>query len=478
MDNSWVDSDRQVADAKGSVVKLKVVLTAIMVVVSIVGVLLLHNVGASPSLFQSEGILVDFGNNKTVWTNANYDDVGTDPAVLLDYSAKSIGFTYEMDGTGNIYRVVYDDGVHGEITYENGPDRAWGLWCIEKDSVDYKKMESFDIDASDYKITTWAFMSADDTPTIALDATGVNIYGYTSPKSIITLSPVATETLCSIKGASTSIIGTDMYSDYPEAIKRGHEDRTISIVGSYTDPSYESIMSLDPDLVVCDGSQRSHVKMAESLRNSGVNAIVIYECTDMKTILDNVFILGSAIGSGMRATESMNTLSDAMTQIVDSITGGDSKKVMVSLGRNAAPYVAGDNTFIDDMLDSTGDVNVFSDMSGWPQPVSEYIVERNPEYIIVIDADGYTPSEYDSFLSVLSEEWKNTDAYINGNIYLLCEEMGNLAQRSAPRAFQMMEVVAMILHPDDFTGGSTLPKAIGNDYADYLTITKNLGGVI
>ena len=137
-----------------------------------------------------------------------------------------------MDGTGNIYRVVYDDGVHGEITYENGPDRAWGLWCIEKDSVDYKKMESFDIDASDYKITTWAFMSADDTPTIALDATGVNIYGYTSPKSIITLSPVATETLCSIKGASTSIIGTDMYSDYPEAIKRGHEDRTISIVGS------------------------------------------------------------------------------------------------------------------------------------------------------------------------------------------------------------------------------------------------------
>ncbi len=475
MDNTWVVTDKQASEGKGSVVKLKVILTVAMIVLSVVGVLLLHNVGASPSLMQSEGILIDFGSNQTVWTDANYEDVGTDPAVLLLYSSTTLGFTYEMTTDGNIERIVYDDGVHGEITYENNAERTWGLWCIEKGSNEYTKMESFDIDASDYKITTWAYMTETSTPTLAVDATGTCIYGYSAPKSIVTLSPVATETLCSIKGAVTSIKGTDMYSDYPAAIKQGHEDRTISIVGSYTDPSYESIMSLDPDLVICDGSQRSHVKMAESLRNSGVNALVIYECTDMSTILDNVFIVGSAIGSTMRATEAMNTLSVAMTQIVSAVTGGDPDKVMVSLGRDAAPYVAGSNTYIDDIVESLGDDNVFSDMSGWPQPVSEYIVERNPEYILVIDADGYTPDEYDLFLSVLSEEWKDTDAYKNGNIYLLCEEMGNLAQRSAPRAFQLMEIVAMILHPDDFTGGSSLPKAIGNDYTDYLTITKDLG---
>jgi len=474
VDNTWVVTDKQESGGKGSVVKLKVILTVAMIALSILGVLLLHNVGSSPSLIQSEGILVDFGSNQTVWTDANYEEVGTDPVELLAYASTSIGFTYEMSG-GNIQRIVYDDGVHGEIVYENNAERTWGLWCIEKGGTDYVKMDSPEIDASDYKITTWAFMSESDTPTIALDATGMNIYGYSSPKSIITLSPVATETLCSIKGAVTSIVGTDLYSDYPAAVKQGHEDRTISIVGSYTDPSYESIMSLNPDMVICDGSQRSHVKMAESLRNSGVNALVIYECKDMSTILDNVFIVGSAIGSGMRATESMNTLSAAMTQIVNAVTEGSSDSVMVPLGRDAAPYVAGSDTYINDILEKLGDDNIFSDMPGWPQPVSEYIVERNPGCIIVLDADGYTPDEYDLFLSVLSEEWKDTDAYKNGNIYLLCEEMGNLAQRSAPRAFQLMEIVAMILHPDDFTGGSSLPKAIGNDYSSYLTITKDLG---
>ncbi len=474
MDNSWVNEDRSDSNGKAGVVRFKVILTVAMVLLSVVGVILLHNVGTTSAMFQSEGILVDFGNNKTLWTDVNYDDVGKDPFVLLNYSATVNTFTYDLGADGNLERIVYDDGVHGEITYENDATRTWGLWSISKDSREYTQLSDLNVDVSDYKIVTWAFMSEGEKPTIALDATGVSIYGYKTPSSVITLSPVATETLCTIKGGASRIIGTDIYSDYPEEIRKGHEDKTVAYVGSYTDPSYESIMSLKPDLVICDGSQRSHVKMAESLRNSNVNALVIYECKDMSTILDNVFIVGSATGSGMRATESMNTMSADMKSIAEAIAPGFGKSVMVSLGRDAAPFVAASDTYINDILLQTGDSNIFSDMSGWPQPVSEFIVERNPEYIIVIDAEGYGVDDYELFLSGLSDEWKNTDAYDNGNIYLLCEDMGSIAQRSSPRAFQLMEIIATILHPGDFVHGSTISKAIGDDYVNYIEITKNI----
>ena len=78
-------------------------------------------------------------------------------------------------------------------------------------------------------------------------------------------------------------------------------------------------------------------------------------------------------------------------------------------------------------------------------------------------------------LSSLSDEWKNTDAYSNGKIYLFTEGLGEMAQRSGPRIAQLTEIVARIINPAAFDDGITVPFAIGNDYQNYLTYTKNLG---
>ena len=50
--------------------------------------------------------------------------------------------------------------------------------------------------------------------------------------------------------------------------------------------------------------------------------------------------------------------------------------------------------------------------------------------------------------------------------------MGSLASRAGPRFIQMMEIMCQILAPDAYA--DSIPKAIGNDYHDYLYLTGGM----
>ena len=61
---------------------------------------------------------------------------------------------------------------------------------------------------------------------------------------------------------------------------------------------------------------------------------------------------------------------------------------------------------------------------------------------------------------------------INKEIYLVTGKAADLASRAAPRFPQLSELLAEIIHPDSFE--TEVPKYIGDEYRDYLTITKYL----
>ena len=51
-------------------------------------------------------------------------------------------------------------------------------------------------------------------------------------------------------------------------------------------------------------------------------------------------------------------------------------------------------------------------------------------------------------------------------------EANDLASRVGPRLSQSAELFARILHPEAFDDGVVIPKYIGDDYVDHLTITN------
>ena len=52
---------------------------------------------------------------------------------------------------------------------------------------------------------------------------------------------------------------------------------------------------IGPYVVICDGGTGEHVSIANKLRKSGVDCVVLYDATDVEKLYDNIWITASAL---------------------------------------------------------------------------------------------------------------------------------------------------------------------------------------
>ncbi|MDY0293516.1 MAG: ABC transporter substrate-binding protein [Candidatus Methanomethylophilaceae archaeon] len=448
--------------------RFKVILTAALIVS---GALLTASVGTghTSSAEQSEGLALDFGDMSVVWTELDLS-LFTDPYEALEQVCYLNGFSLGVSETGEVEEI---DGC-----FSDPEGRSWHLWLINSGSTVWNLAEGpVGTDLSEYTLAAWAYCSSSETPSVGTDQSGRSIYGHGKPYRSVTLSPSVTEVVSSV-GAVETIVGTDRYSDYPSSVVEGQQSGRISIVGDFTTPNYEAIVKTRPDVVLCDGSQYNHIQMADRLRVVGIDSVLMYSGESIDTIVDNIFIAGTVMGMAEDALQTIRSLEGAMEEIAEVLDGSPFTKyvrTMVSLSPDMSPWVSGSYTYVDDIMSDVYGVNIFSNYDGWVHLNSEQIMDRNPSVIIILTYDyPATQESYDAMIAGLSNEWKATDAYKNGEIYLVSEDAGEMSQRPGPRFAQVAELVARILNPDIF-GDITMSKFIGSDYRDYLTYTKELG---
>jgi len=391
----------------------------------------------------------------------------SDPYDALSTACENNGFTYTVDG-GTVEEI---NGVSSNYAY------TWNLWTISNHSVMWvKEQDPESVDLSRYTIAAWAYTDENGTPTVAVDESGRSVYGYPQAQRVITLSPAMTEIMGSLR-AVDAIVGTDMYSIYPDSVVSGQNNGKIKIVGDYLNPSFEQIAAQRPDIVFCDGSLYTHHLITDRLRNIGINAVLMYGGGNVQEIMYNIYIAGVAIEYDMRAAEVINSIEYAVSEMTEMFSLSPQTRdvnVMLALAPDKSPWVSGSYTYVSDLTSIVNGNNVFSSLSGWAQINSEQIISANPSFIVLLTVDYMSTSqEYDSMISSLPAEWKTTDAYKNGNIYLVSEAAGYMSTLPGPRFIQLMEIMARILHPNVFTD-LEIPKHIGNDYGDFLTFTKDL----
>lgn len=469
VDNTWIKRDSDPGSSQSNAMRTKVIITVVIILIGIIATVALNGVGSNATQYRSQGIVVDYGDYQTMWTDADFK-TNEDPVSLLD-TAKEVhaGESFDYTMTDGILTSVSFNGND----YPNTDEKTWGLWYVPENSGDPVKSENYDIKASEYTVVIWAYTTADGKPMPAVDATMTSIYGYSEPMRIVSLSPVCTETISAVGGVD-KIVGTDSYSDYPQTITEGKKDGSIAVVGSYTDPSYEAIMNTTPEMVFCDASTYNDVQMAAMLRASNVNSVVLFNGEDVSTIIKNIFIAGTALGYTLGSEAYIKNVQFYIQEIQEKVAGAEGFSTMVALSNDPSPWIAGMYTYVDDIIDQVGGTNTFHSEKGWTNVTAESITQHNPDCIIIIDSSKYKADEYDEMLSILSHEWKSTNAYKNGNIYLVAEDAGSLGSRAGPRFVQLMELMAMIIDPSAFAD-NPLPKAIGNEYREYLKITGGLG---
>lgn len=250
------------------------------------------------------------------------------------------------------------------------------------------------------------------------------------------------------------------------------------MVGGFTNPSYEKVLQQDPDLVVCISTQSAHLQMAEKLRDVGIRVLVLDGGESIDAVLDNIYMAGVVLENVSGAAETADTISGQISEVSSIVSSYESvwdKRVMVALSAVQSPWVSGSGTYVSDVMSLICVTNIYDGEAGWVQVNAETIIKYNPEVIIVVSSDyEATQSDYDSMLASMSEQWKGTDAYKNGEIYLFTGEAADCASRAGPRVAELAELLARAIHGEAFSDGVVLPKYVGDDYTDYLTIAGSV----
>ena len=418
------------------------------------------------------GVVIDFGYWDTVWVSLDFGD-GMDGYEALETACGLRG-----------YPLVYQDTEHTIVfsvnEQSNLQGKKWGMYML--DGGDWELCaDPSSVMLDDGDIVAWARASGPEDVIPGTDQSGFTYYSYadsghslrTGEKlKIISLAPSVTETICSV-GGFEYIVGTDLYSNYPQEIADAKDAGTIKNVGGYSDPNYEWIVKLGPDIVFCEGGTGEHVAMADKLRKSGIDCVVTYDVTAVDILYDNIWIVASAMG----LSENANGVIQNFRGTIDTVSGvigyQASLRTFIALSADPSPWTSGSDTFASDIISKVSGTNVFdSQSSSWFMVSKEQINSKQPQVMIILHSkEVSTQEEYDDILDRIDPVWKETPAYRNGNIYIFSGKAADLLSRPGPRLSEAAELLGKALHPDQFEYRDpldTIPKFLGDDYSDYL----------
>ncbi len=453
-------------------IKLTASFVVLMVVIVITPMMGLTTLEAD----EREGVVIDFGYWNVVWTEVIFtEEMNGNDALEAACHINDFTFVFKDEEKSELFSIDDQVNLYG---------MSWkmyilneGKWVCAEDPREIK--------VSDYSIVCWARAAGPDTVIPGVDATGFAYYSYatngisykTGEKlRVVSLAPSITETIASV-GGTEYIVATDLYSDYPREIVDLKEKGDISVIGGYTDPNYEWIIKSDPDVVFCEGGTGEHVSMANKLRKSGIDCVVLYNSTDVESLYNNVWIVASALGFAENANSSITSFRETLNVLTGVIGVQPLKRVFVSLSADPSPWTSGSDTFLSDIVSKVSGTNIFdSQSSSWFMVSKEQIHAKQPGAIIILsEKEISTETQYQEIVNRLDPVWKETPAYRNGEVYIFSGDAADIVQRPGPRLAEAAEILGKIFHTSQFTDKDPLdfpPKFFGDDYRDYLKYQK------
>jgi len=291
------------------------------------------------------------------------------------------------------------------------------------------------------KPTAAATLAPTMEPTVAplelTDGLGRTVTLAAIPQRIVSLAPSATEILFAVS-AGEQVIGRDSFSNYPEEVAN-----LADIGGSMGSYSYETITSLNPDLVIA--AEINTPEQVKALEDLGLNVYYIANPTSLEELYLILETAGTLTGNEQTASDLVESLKARVEIVVEKTNILANKPVVfyeLDGSEPAKPWTAGPGTFIDLLIDLAGGINVGHVLSGaWAQISAEELLVQNPEIILLGDAAyGMTAEQV-----AARAGWENLRAVQEGKIYAFNDD---LVSRPGPRLVDALEELSKLLHPE------------------------------
>jgi iron complex transport system substrate-binding protein len=196
-------------------------------------------------------------------------------------------------------------------------------------------------------------------------------------RRIVSLLPSLTETVCAL-GACERLLATDRYSDWPPEVQ------ALPKTGGLDDAQIEQIVRLQPDVVLLSRSQR----LTNRLHELGVQSFAL-DTETYPAIAHVVTSVGAILALPERAALLNRQIEDAVREIgAQASARRHGAGPLVYAEIDGAPYAAGPQSFIGELLAMLGARNILTaDLGPFPKVNPEYVVRHDPEVIFVLHTD-------------------------------------------------------------------------------------------
>lgn len=201
----------------------------------------------------------------------------------------------------------------------------------------------------------------------------------TPPKRIISLVPSQTELLFDL-GLRNEVVGITKFCVHPK--EWFHSKIRVGGTKKY---DFEKIKDLHPDLIIGNKEENEQEQIEKLMENYNVWMSDIYTLNDA---YDMITRIGALVGKQQEATNLKLEIESKFNQLVSLWSGQGEKKVSTAYFIWNNPYmVAGNNTFISEMLKVCGFKNIFEE-ARYPEVTIEEIAKANPE-VILLSSEPY-----------------------------------------------------------------------------------------
>jgi iron complex transport system substrate-binding protein len=251
-----------------------------------------------------------------------------------------------------------------------------------------------------------------------------------TPQRIISLAPSNTEILFAL-GLGDEVVGVTMYCDYPP------EAQDKEKVGDYYGPDIEKIIAFQPDLILATDFHRFDLIPALEQQGFAVFAVAPQTLDD---VLESIQKIGEITGKEAEASELVNGMRSKIEEIEEQTKELGQKPSVLYMTWHDPMWTVGRNTWIDDLINIAGGVNIFSEnFEGGAMVQIEWVILHNPEIIVT--------SEWSYDWALNATELASTSASQTGRIHAFDDD---LAQRPGPRLVEGLEWFAYLIHPEIF----------------------------
>ncbi len=253
------------------------------------------------------------------------------------------------------------------------------------------------------------------------------------PTKIVSLSPAATEILFAV-GAGDNIIARTDFCNYPAEVA------TIPSIGGFDGKAFsiESIIALEPDFVYTTAGMHDYLE--KPLESYGIQ-VYKSNAQSIESIYTEIEAIANLTGNkenGITLVLSMKEHIQNVTNVIQSLP----KKSVYWEVWNEPFMSAGASSYISDVIEKAGGVNIFADIpQAYPVVSEETILMRNPDVILF---PTHTITSVEELH--MRDGWINLTAVKNEDMYFIDSD---IASRPGPRSALAVETIAKKLFPNE-----------------------------